>query len=407
MSQPVGHNQARVWSALRSAAAPLLAATLQRLGAALLGWLAWMLLLLLAFEPAAALDHGAAMPLRARLTPPSISTVGYSAPSRRVVASVSSGAAVRIPASTIAAFPAAPLQPVRPAAAPANSPPDPLPGRSGIGGSVRPPSSALAGVIGAQSSSQDLTAPPPDSPSSLPALFQQALEASRAGRFGEALPLWNRVIEQAPKDAAAWSNRGNIQLALGDPLAAIADQNHSLLLEPDNADPHLNRGTAEEALGRWDAAAADYAWILERNPLEASALYNLGNVQGSRGDWQAARDSFVTAADARPGFAMARSSAALAAFQLGDLATAERELRSLIRRYPLFADARAGLTALLWQRGASGEAESHWAAASGLDSRYRDRQWLLAIRRWPPEPVDSLQRFLSLDSDSSYSARAR
>jgi tetratricopeptide (TPR) repeat protein len=251
-------------------------------------------------------------------------------------------------------------------------------------------------VIGAKTPSQDLTAAPPDSPSSLPALFQQALEASRAGRFGEALPLWNRVLEQAPKDAAAWSNRGNVQLALGDPLAAIADQDHSLLLEPDNADPHLNRGTAEEALGRWDAAAADYAWILERNPLDASALYNLGNVQGSRSDWQAARDSFVTAADARPGFAMARSSAALAAYQLGDLATAERELRSLIRRYPLFADARAGLTALLWQRGAAGEAESHWAAASGLDSRYRQSEWLREVRRWPPEPVAALARFLSL-----------
>jgi tetratricopeptide (TPR) repeat protein len=395
MSHPDGHQQLCAMSALRFAAARRLVATLQRLGGALLGWLAWMLLpLLLALEPAAALDHVAAVPVMAPLTRPSISSAGSSSPSLRVFASVPSGAAALFPASAIAAFMAAPLQPSRPSAASANSPPDPLPGRSGIGGSVRSPSSVLAGVIGAQSPYQYLTAPPPDSPSSLPALFQQALEASRAGRFDLALPLWNRVLEQAPKDAAAWSNRGNVQLALGDPLAAIADQDHSLLLEPDNADPHLNRGTAEEALGRWDAAAADYAWILERNPLDASALYNLGNVQGSRGDWQAARDSFVAAADARPGFAMARSSGALAAFQLGDLATAEREFRSLIRRYPLFADARAGLTALLWQRGASGEAESHWAAASGLDPRYRQGDWLLKVRRWPPEPVVALERFL-------------
>ena len=354
MSQPVGLNQARVWSVFRSAAARRGAASRQRLGCVLLGSLVWLLTLLLAFEPAAALDHLASVPQTPRLTRPSSSPAGSSARSLRW--------------------------------------------SSGIGSSARPPSPALAGVMGAKAPFQDLIAPPPDSPSSLPALFQQALEASRAGRFGEALPLWNRVLEQAPKDAAAWSNRGNVQLALGDPLAAIADQDHSLLLEPDNADPHLNRGTAEEALGRWDEAADDYAWILERNPLDASAHYNLGNVQGSRGDWQAARDSFVTAADARPGFAMARSSAALAAFQLGDLATAEREFRSLIRRYPLFADARAGLTALLWQRGASGEAESHWAAASGLDPRYRQGEWLLKVRRWPPEPVVALERFLMLTS---------
>jgi len=208
------------------------------------------------------------------------------------------------------------------------------------------------------------------------------------------------VLELAPDDAAAWSNRGNVQLALGDAAAAIADQTRSMELEPDSADPHLNRGTAEEALGQWDAAAADYRWILERysEPGEprASALYNLGNVLGSEDDWAAARASFAAAAEARPGFAMARSSAALAAFELGELDAAERELRNLIRRYPLFADARAGLTALLWRKGSRGEAESHWAAALGLDPRYRQPEWLLTMRRWPPVPVQALQQFLAL-----------
>jgi tetratricopeptide (TPR) repeat protein len=228
------------------------------------------------------------------------------------------------------------------------------------------------------------------------ALFEQALAASRAGGFAAALPLWDAVLQRDPEDAAAWSNRGNVRLALGDAEGAIADQERAMALDPRHPDPHLNRGTAEESLGRWQAAAADYQWILERDPLEASALYNLGNVNGSLGDWQAARDCFSAAALARPGFAMARSSAALAAFQLGELEEAETQLRALIRRYPLFADARAGLTALLWSRGAHGEAESHWVAASGLDPRYRQADWLLQIRRWPPKPVQLLQQFLSL-----------
>ncbi len=49
---------------------------------------------------------------------------------------------------------------------------------------------------------------------SLPQLFDQALTASREGAFPQALDLWNQVLELAPEDAAAWSNRGNIQLAL-------------------------------------------------------------------------------------------------------------------------------------------------------------------------------------------------
>jgi tetratricopeptide (TPR) repeat protein len=253
------------------------------------------------------------------------------------------------------------------------------------------PAAAAATVVGAGGGA------PPQTP--LPELFDQALRASREGRFGDALPLWNQVLEVAPDDAAAWSNRGNVQLALGDPGAAIADQTHAIALEPGSSDPHLNRGTAEEALQRWDAAEADYRWILERpdaGEVRASALYNLGNVQGSRGDWVAARHSFEAAADLRPGFAMARSSAALAAFQLGELEVAERSLRSLIRRHPLFADARAGLTALLWRRGARGEAESNWVSASGLDPRYRQREWLQSTRRWPPEPVEALQQFLAI-----------
>jgi Tfp pilus assembly protein PilF len=241
---------------------------------------------------------------------------------------------------------------------------------------------------------------PQPSEADLPRLFEGALQASRQGDFERALPLWDQVLAVAPGDAAAWSNRGNVRLALGDAEAAIADQSRAIELDPLSADPHLNRGTAEEALQRWDAAAADYDWILERHPEagepRASALYNLGNVQGSRGDWASARASFAAAAEARPGFAMARSSAALSSFELGDLPAAERELRNLIRRYPLFADARAALTALLWRQGSRGEAESHWAAASGLDPRYRQPDWLFSVRRWPPVPIEALQQFLAL-----------
>ena len=157
----------------------------------------------------------------------------------------------------------------------------------------------------------------------LQGLYEQALNASRSGDFVQALPLWDRVLEQSPQDAAALSNRGNVRLALGDLDGAIEDQTLSIALAPEEADPHLNRGTAEEALQDWPAAAADYLWILERQPDDASALYNLGNVRGSEGDWNGARDLYGKASLARPGFAMARSSEALAAWQEGDLAWAE------------------------------------------------------------------------------------
>ena len=114
----------------------------------------------------------------------------------------------------------------------------------------------------------------------LQGFYEQALTASRQGNFVEALPLWDRYLEQAPEDAAALSNRGNVRLALGDASGAIEDQSASIVLAPEENDPHLNRGTAEEALQDWSAAADDYLWILERDPQDASALYNLANVRG-------------------------------------------------------------------------------------------------------------------------------
>ena len=116
-----------------------------------------------------------------------------------------------------------------------------------------------------------------------------------------------------------------------------------------------------------------------------------------RGDWLQAQELFNKASIANPGDVMARSSKALASYQLNQFAQAEKELRTLIRKYPMFADARAALTALLWREGSLGEAESHWTAAFGLDSRYREEQWLANVRRWPSDPIHDLMAFLDLE----------
>jgi len=40
-------------------------------------------------------------------------------------------------------------------------------------------------------------------------------------------------------------------------------------------------------------------------------------------------------------------------------------------RHRILANARAGLTILLWRPDTRGEADRHWASASGVDLRYR------------------------------------
>ncbi len=228
-------------------------------------------------------------------------------------------------------------------------------------------------------------------------LFEKALQESREGDFIAAHKDWNLFITQHPEDAAALSNRGNVLLALGDPEAAIRDQTKAIEISPEDFDPYINRGIAQEALKHWKDAADDYNWVLKQNPENSSALYNLGNVMGSMGNWIEAEHFFHKASSSRTGFAMARSSEALSIYQLGDLDVAESKIRLLIRKYPLFADARAALSAILWRKGFIGEAESNWAAAAGLDIRYREKDWVLNVRRWPPNPTNDLITFLSLE----------
>ena len=228
-------------------------------------------------------------------------------------------------------------------------------------------------------------------------LFEKALQESNDGDFIQAEKDWSFYLKENPNDAAALSNRGNIRLALGDPQGAIRDQTMAIKISPEDLDPYLNRGIAEEALQRWDDASKDYKYILNQNPKDVSALYNLGNVMGSMNNWTEAKRLFSQAASSNNAIAMARSSEALAIYQLGDLELAEKKIRILIRKYPLFADVRAALSALLWSKGFLGEAESNWAAAAGLDIRYREKDWLLNIRRWPPKPTNDLNAFLALD----------
>ena len=228
-------------------------------------------------------------------------------------------------------------------------------------------------------------------------LFEKALQESQEGDFIQAEKDWNVYLNQNPNDAAALSNRGNIRLALGDPAGAIEDQTSAIEISPEDLDPYLNRGIAEEALELWEDAGNDYKHVLKEDPKDVSALYNLGNVMGSMDNWNEAKRLFSQAANSKNVIAMARSSEALAIYQLGDYELAEKKIRLLIRKYPLFADARAALSALLWRKGFTGEAESNWTAAAGLDIRYREKDWLLNIRRWPPNPTNDLLSFLALE----------
>jgi len=229
-------------------------------------------------------------------------------------------------------------------------------------------------------------------------LAQEAFEAGEQGEFARAEDIWSELIQIFPGNPAVWSNRGNVRVSQNKLDAAIADFNRSIQIAPDAPDPYLNRGTAYEAQGRYEDAIADYNRVLDIDSEDAMAYNNRGNAKAGQQRWEAAITDYEKAAAIAPNFAFARANAAVVYYQIGEVETAEREMRNLARKYSMFPDMRAALTAVLWEQGKQGEAESNWVAAMGMDKRYRDLDWVATVRRWPPRMIEALEKFLNVES---------
>ncbi len=229
-------------------------------------------------------------------------------------------------------------------------------------------------------------------------IAQMALEAAERGDFATAETLWTDLIARFPSNPAVWSNRGNTRVSQNKIEAAIEDYNKAIQLAPDAPTPYLNRGVAYEALGKYEEAIADYQRVLELSPEDAMAYNNLGNANAGLGRWEEALKYYQKATEIAPNFAFASANESLTLYQLGRREEAERKMRNLLRKYPMFPDVRAALTALLWEEGKQGEAESNWVATVGVDSRYKDVQWVKQVRKWPPKMVVALENFLNMET---------
>ncbi|NJM96941.1 MAG: tetratricopeptide repeat protein [Phormidesmis sp. RL_2_1] len=227
-------------------------------------------------------------------------------------------------------------------------------------------------------------------------LRKTAFEATQSGQFDLAEIQWTALIEQLPTEAAVWSNRGNVRIRQNNLTGALEDYTQAIALAPDQPDAYLNRGALWEAMGQWESAIDDYNRVLRLNPDDPAAYNNRGNAEAGQGDWELAIADYQAAITLQPSFSLAYGNYALALYQRGDIQQSIQIMKSLVRKYPNFVDMRAALTAALWAQGKSGEAESNWVAVVGLDSRYKNLDWVKNVRHWPPNMVTALEHFLTL-----------
>ncbi len=101
--------------------------------------------------------------------------------------------------------------------------------------------------------------------------LQHAVALHRQGRLAEAAAAYRQGLEEAPDDAAAWSNLSSVYYGLGRFADAAAAGTEAVQRAPDFANARLNLGNAQAALGWLDAAEASYRAALAIDPGQARA----------------------------------------------------------------------------------------------------------------------------------------
>ena len=137
-------------------------------------------------------------------------------------------------------------------------------------------------------------------PETLAALCNAAFAHHRAGRFGDAIGGYRRILSIHPGLAVIHNNLGHALAALGKPEAAIAEFAAAIALHADNPEALCNWGVALAELGRIDEAEAKYRQAIRINPGFAGAYNNLGLLLKHRGRLAEAQRYFEQAIRLEP-----------------------------------------------------------------------------------------------------------
>lgn len=124
------------------------------------------------------------------------------------------------------------------------------------------------------------------------ALFNQALQARRAGNYEQAIDALTSAIQLAPQTGAYYCWRADSRIHLGAYADAIADYTRALDLMPGNHACRVGRAVALLWLRQWQRAATDLSQIIEdgdpTDPWVAPALRARGLAYAGLGQYEAA-----------------------------------------------------------------------------------------------------------------------
>lgn len=161
---------------------------------------------------------------------------------------------------------------------------------------------------------------------------------------------FRRALALDRHSGRAWNNLASIDLARGNPEAAIGDLNEAVRCAPGFAMFRINLADALTAVGRREEAAREYETAFRLEPTLPEAHRGRGEAELWNGDLEAAEREFVIAVAGTPPSARAANFLGYLAAGRGQVADAATHYERAVQIDPGLADAHRSLGLLYIQR---------------------------------------------------------
>lgn len=176
--------------------------------------------------------------------------------------------------------------------------------------------------------------PPPTAQQKAAVLFNQALQALRAGKRAQAEKLYRQMLEQDPKAHVGWINLALLLSQQERHDEAIAAAQKAVRLAPNEGMYQASLATMEWRAGRHDEALVTSKAALALAPKNVDALRTIAGVLVSQKRFAEAIPYLKTWATVQPGVSQALGALATVQAQARQPAEALETLRTLTKRFP-------------------------------------------------------------------------
>jgi len=178
-------------------------------------------------------------------------------------------------------------------------------------------------------------------------LAQVLLQSGQSGKSAEARALLEGLAADAPNDALAAYNLGQLLLVEGEAENALVELRRAAALAQSDPDVHQALGSAFALLGRREEAVESFRRAVELAPCFAAAQANLGAAYAELARLPEAAAALEKAVSCNPNYAAGFKNLAAIQLQMGNLDRAITAMRGALRASPADPEIQKSLQELI------------------------------------------------------------